>query len=181
MQIKVINNIESYLSLYVVVNTGTYNMLQFDACIPDVSFIDFTTECRKSTGQKNRLTYSEDFIENGEFPENCEYEEGKQKIIIVNAYERDQKLRSECIKKYGTVCKACGIQFKDTYGEQGKDFIEVHHIIPLHSVGESHKITADDLQPVCSNCHSMIHRYRDKELTIDELKEIIKSNREKSI
>ena len=44
-------------------------------------------------------------------------------------------------------------------GEVGKDFIHVHHKIPIHTIGQSYKIDyAKDLIPVCPNCHAMLHR-----------------------
>lgn len=36
---------------------------------------------------------------------------------------------------------------------------------------------AKDLVPVCANCHRMLHRKRDKVLSIEELKEIVKANK----
>ena len=36
---------------------------------------------------------------------------------------------------------------------------------------------ANDLVPVCSNCHRMLHRNRDKVLSVEELKGIIQRSR----
>ena len=45
-------------------------------------------------------------------------------------------------------------------------FIEVHHIVPLHSIeGEVTVNHVTDLIPVCSNCHRKIHRKKDNILT----------------
>jgi 5-methylcytosine-specific restriction protein A len=61
------------------------------------------------------------------------------------------------------------------YGEIGKGFIHVHHIVPIHKIGKEYKINyIEDLVPVCPNCHAMLHRkVNGKELSIQELKEII--------
>ncbi|MBR3918614.1 MAG: HNH endonuclease [Clostridia bacterium] len=68
----------------------------------------------------------------------------------------------------------CGFDFEKTYGDLGKDFIEVHHTKPLFSLEEEVKINPrTDLVCVCSNCHRMIHRKRDSIISIDELKKII--------
>lgn len=32
---------------------------------------------------------------------------------------------------YGVQCQVCEMNFENTYGQVGKDFIHVHHIIPL--------------------------------------------------
>ena len=70
---------------------------------------------------------------------------------------------------------ACGFNFEETYGEIGKNYIEVHHVTPLFSLdGEIDIDPAKDLVVVCSNCHRMIHRNKDRVLTIQELKEYLK-------
>jgi 5-methylcytosine-specific restriction protein A len=65
------------------------------------------------------------------------------------------------------------------YGDLGKDFIHVHHIIPIHKIGKEYKINyIKDLIPVCPNCHAMLHRKLDgKEVDIEELKIILERNR----
>ena len=73
--------------------------------------------------------------------------------------KRNRALREECIKKYGGYkCYVCGFDFEKVYGERGKEFIEVHHLNPMASYDDEHPITPDELRPLCSNCHSMIHR-----------------------
>ena len=99
------------------------------------------------------------------------FTEGGQKVIISTRIERNKKLRDEAIKIHGLSCQACGFNFEKKYGEIGKDFIEVHHIIPL-SKNYNPKITnpKTDLNILCSNCHRMVHRKKNITLTIDELK-----------
>ncbi|HEY4617823.1 MAG TPA: HNH endonuclease [Flavobacterium sp.] len=72
--------------------------------------------------------------------------------------------------KWKTDCWICGFNFTERYGNLGNDFIEIHHLIPI-SEGER-ETTIEDVRPVCSNCHRMIHK-RKKMLTIQELKNII--------
>ncbi|MEH0868059.1 HNH endonuclease [Phytobacter diazotrophicus] len=70
----------------------------------------------------------------------------------------------------------CGFNFEKFYGEHGKGFIHVHHIKPIHTLGDNYNVDPiSDLIPLCPNCHSMIHR-GSKVLTLDTLKEIIKKN-----
>ena len=86
--------------------------------------------------------------------------EGLKYESSVTRYERDRGNRKDCIAHYGYVCQICEMNFEKTYGEIGKDFIEVHHLHPV-SQGERQVNPIEDLIPLCSNCHSMIHRQED--------------------
>ncbi|MCL2062392.1 MAG: HNH endonuclease [Firmicutes bacterium] len=100
--------------------------------------------------------------------------EGKKKEYYTTTYERNPKNRQDCIRLQGTICKVCGFNFYQTYGELGKDFIEVHHKKPLYSLDEEIVINpAEDLVAVCSNCHHMLHRNKDEILTIEDLIKLI--------
>ena len=61
------------------------------------------------------------------------------------------------------------------YGEIGKDFIHVHHLIPLNEIGKEYIVDyKNDLIPVCPNCHAMLHREIDgKRYSWQELREKI--------
>lgn len=93
---------------------------------------------------------------------NNQFVEGLSHTIAQTYYERDPEARLECLKHYGNKysCEICGFNFKDVYGEIGKDFIHVHHInflsgnkgIPIYTNPK------EDLIPVCPNCHAMLHR-----------------------
>ena len=67
------------------------------------------------------------------------------------------------------------MNFEEKYGIVGKDFIHVHHIVPLNTIGEEYLVDYEkDLIPVCPNCHAMLHRkVNGKELTVEELKELL--------
>jgi 5-methylcytosine-specific restriction endonuclease McrA len=113
-------------------------------------------------------TLSEEVIE----PER--YIEGATKQISVNVYERNPIARKRCIEHYGTSCMVCGFNFYETYGELGKDFIHVHHLIPLYEIGEEYEIDPiKDLRPVCPNCHAMLHKKKPAD-SIEELKKLIR-------
>lgn len=101
------------------------------------------------------------------------YDEGFRKQISHEITIRNNKLIQDAKKEYGTTCYACGFNFKDKYGEHGNDFIEIHHLI-LISSGQRDS-TIEDVRPVCSNCHRILHR-GSKLLTIEELKQIIEEN-----
>lgn len=79
--------------------------------------------------------------------------------VLTNAYERDEKARRAAISFHGCICMVCSYDFEVAYGLSGKNFIHVHHIVPLSSIGEEYVVTPKtDLNPVCPNCHAMIHR-----------------------
>lgn len=102
--------------------------------------------------------------------------EGAKKEIIVNRYERNHEAREKCIAAHGCKCAVCGMDFEKTYGEIGRGFIHVHHIVPLSSIGKEYELNPiTDLVPVCPNCHAMLHR-KDPPYNVDDLKRIIKSN-----
>jgi 5-methylcytosine-specific restriction protein A len=100
--------------------------------------------------------------------------EGVTRQITVNVYERNPLARRICIEHFGVSCQVCGFNFQLKYGELGKEFIHVHHIVPLHTINEKYTIDPlKDLVPLCANCHAMIHR-RTPPLTVLELKSALK-------
>lgn len=105
------------------------------------------------------------------------YTEGKPKPRYTIHYERNQKLRAKAIEIHGTKCKVCGFDFGAVYGERGYGYIEVHHLIPVSSFGETTKVDPrTDMTVVCSNCHRMIHRKKDHVLSPSEVKECIEKS-----
>jgi 5-methylcytosine-specific restriction protein A len=106
----------------------------------------------------------------GELPKGPKYIEGSVSKVLVNRYERDLGARRACLESHGPSCKVCGIVFVDRYGEIGKDFIEVHHLRSISSIGKEYCVDPiQDLVPVCPNCHSMLHT-KVPPLSIKELK-----------
>lgn len=112
-------------------------------------------------------------------------EEGALEKVNVSQRARSSKLKKIAIQNHkdkhdGKLpCSACSFDFEETYGEQGKEFIEIHHIEPVHEMdiaGSKTKIeeALNKVIPLCSNCHRMVHRKKNKMLSIEELKAIIK-------
>lgn len=104
--------------------------------------------------------------------------EGAKLRVTVNRYERSHIARAKCIAKHGYICKVCGIDFYKVYGEIGKNFIHIHHIVPVSKIGKDYRVNPiKDLVPVCPNCHAMLHRgVGGNVLSIEELKAIMKSS-----
>jgi|SaaInlStandDraft_1057018.scaffolds.fasta_scaffold68184_2 5-methylcytosine-specific restriction protein A len=99
--------------------------------------------------------------------------EGKQVRTLSRRYERNPALRSACIAHFGVICQTCGFDFEAVYGDLGKDYCQVHHIVPLSDIKGSHHVNPlTDLIPLCANCHAMIHRGDEILLPVD-LKNII--------
>ena len=63
------------------------------------------------------------------------------------------------------------MSFEEVYGEVGRGFIEVHHIVPISERGGDYIVDPiRDLIPLCSNCHAMIHRLG---ITLEKLEVLI--------
>jgi len=104
--------------------------------------------------------------------------EGIKKQVLVNKYERSSIARKKCLDFHKPICSVCDMNFAEIYGEIGRNFIHIHHRIPIHSIGIKYEIHYEkDLIPVCPNCHAMLHRkLNNREPTIDELREMIKNH-----
>lgn len=100
--------------------------------------------------------------------------EGAANQITLTKYERNPYARKACVEHYGYSCFVCNFNFEKVYGQLGKDFIHVHHLIQVATIGKSYTIDPiNDLRPVCPNCHAMLHKANPC-LTIDELKGLLK-------
>ncbi len=75
--------------------------------------------------------------------------------------DRNAKLSKSAKIIHGYACQACGFRFKDFYGQLGENFIEAHHLTPLSELKGQivHLDPSNDFAVLCSNCHSMIHRF----------------------
>lgn len=90
--------------------------------------------------------------------------------------ERDRNLRrkkiADFLKNHPKVhCEACGFDFEAIYGERGREYIEVHHVLPLHATGPTNT-KLSDLVLLCANCHRMVHRSAPW-LTSDDLRKLV--------
>ncbi len=109
--------------------------------------------------------------------EEDDYYEGSSVEVQLNRYERSIEAREKCIEFHGCHCKICGFDFEEVYGEAGRGFIHVHHIVPISEVGEEYLVDYQkDLIPVCPNCHAIIHRRREP-YTVQEVKQLLQNRR----
>ena len=105
--------------------------------------------------------------------------EGRERYAFHIRYERSRKNRAEAIRIHGAKCKCCELDFNTLYGKElARDYIEVHHNRSITSLeGVSDFDIAKDLVPLCSNCHSMVHRRNDEIISVEELRAIMEQNR----
>lgn len=105
-----------------------------------------------------------------ELPDDAFHMEGLARTVLVNAYERSESARNACINHHTPVCQVCRLNFEEKYGEIGRGYIHIHHIVPIASIGKQYQFDpTNDLVPVCPNCHAMLHR-RNPPLSIEELR-----------
>jgi 5-methylcytosine-specific restriction protein A len=94
--------------------------------------------------------------------------------VPANRYEHDPLARRACIAHRGTNCAACGFSFELAYGELGRDFIDVHHVVPASQLGVGYLLDPlTDLVPLCANCHAMAHHGVTPPRTEAELRQLM--------
>ncbi|WP_375463771.1 HNH endonuclease [uncultured Methylobacterium sp.] len=104
------------------------------------------------------LSYSGASLYPDEIQNEGSFLEGAKTTVVVNKYERDNGARKRCIEHYGTNCSVCRMSFGKMYGSSLLNFIHVHHLKPLSTIGKQYKLDPiKDLRPVCPNCHAVIH------------------------
>jgi len=115
--------------------------------------------------------------------EDKKFIEGKWKYYLHRKMERNKNLVNSAKIKWanesnGNIkCSICGFSFKDKYGELGEQFIEAHHnTVPVKEIKKEIELTIADLEPVCSNCHRMLHRMK-PEPSIVKLRLLLKVNK----
>lgn len=131
-----------------------------------------------STIKQKVIQYINDILTNSVSEEHkyTLYEEKKVHVISTQQIKRSKDARDKCIELKGCKCNICGFDFQAKYGDLGKNYIEVHHIVSIktlsNSVGYEGTDPQKDLIPLCSNCHSMVHR-KNPPYTPEEITKII--------
>lgn len=114
------------------------------------------------------------------------YDEGGRRLRLHMLVERNASLRKDA-KEYWRAklgghlsCVVCGFDFASRYGELGVDFIEMHHVEPISEARDPRSVNVEMLQPICSNCHRIIHRDPCRPLSVADLRRHLKGDRERS-
>ncbi|KRF42531.1 hypothetical protein ASH01_17055 [Terrabacter sp. Soil811] len=131
-------------------------LLKFQA--DPVRMRQLAAEIRTTIESGYLVTVPDDEIEAGEISA----PEGRLVVAKHLRRERNPRLRRAKIKAVKgagkrVACEVCGFDFEAAYGALGRDYIEAHHILPLHASGPTQTRLAD-LALLCANCHRMIHR-----------------------
>lgn len=136
-------------------NTKRFEILVHSSLLP-------RAQIKKTNTQESNQTY---------------FDESFKRVIAKEVTVRSRKAVVDAKNKHGVKCAVCEFEFAEKYGVHGFGFIEIHHLNP---VKDGHRKTSvNDLRPVCSNCHRMLHK-GERLLSIDELKQIIKNHRRNS-
>ena len=136
----------------------------------------------------NKGTYN---IDDETFSDASYNEQFKIYFNIHREIDRDPKLIRRIKQDFLNIhhkvyCEICETNFEYVYGEVGKEYIEVHHLIPLGYLKQliDDGVDIEDIKKqqeyimVCSNCHSMLHRNKHwyNNQNIDTVKDLKKSN-----
>jgi 5-methylcytosine-specific restriction endonuclease McrA len=101
--------------------------------------------------------------------------EGRKRIRQHVTYERSARNRALALELRGRTCEVCGFNFDEVYGrEHAEGYIQIHHVKPV-SEYEGEVDLANDLIPLCANCHVMAHR-RKTLTSIKELKALVQAS-----
>lgn len=83
----------------------------------------------------------------------------KTSTTTTTSYSRSPEVKAWVLNRADGKCEYCnGIAPFDT--EEGKPFLEVHHIVPLVDGGAD---TVENCAGICPNCHRMLHFGKDRE------------------
>ena len=102
--------------------------------------------------------------------------EGKYRYVLHKRRERSSALRKAKIKHFLTAnefihCELCRVNLNEKYPRSlSEGYIEVHHIKPISTLAEHTPTHIDDLILLCPNCHRMVHRTKDAEKNLEDLK-----------
>lgn len=138
-------------------NTGHWTPQASGTRVPTHLERDLEAEWQRHTGHIGSVTRSVGMSS----------EEGALTYRLTLLRQRERALRDAKIlvakkahPEQRIICEVpgCGFDFAAVYGEIGRDFAEVHHVLPLASSDNVVVTTLDDLVVVCANCHRMIHR-----------------------
>lgn len=159
----------------------TYSEVDEEDDVGPAKIEDFVPELSsKSLIRIGNCWYASDGELGATLPEEVEsdegFVEGSAKSVRVNAYERSPAARAKCLAHHGYACVVCSFDFEATYGALGKNYIHVHHVVPLSEIGGEYTVDPiKDLVPVCPNCHAMIHVTRPC-LSIEQLQRHLAEN-----
>ena len=111
-------------------------------------------------------------------------EEGERTIANRSVVRRSSTLKIAALKHFadkdGSIeCVGCGFRAEQIYGPSARGLIEIHHTKPLYLVESKTETSIAEalkyVEPLCPNCHSVVHRDLSKCLPTAELKKLVAS------
>jgi hypothetical protein len=105
-----------------------------------------------------------------EVAEVTEAVEGQLREAMSLQYGRNATLRAMALARADGVCEGCNVNFKMLAGGLGLSALQVHHKVALGQRSGPSITKVEELAVLCANCHCMVHAYRDKVLTVEELR-----------
>lgn len=92
-----------------------------------------------------------------------------------------QKAREYYMRDGKLWCAGCNFNFDNFYGNFARNYIEIHHLKPIHTYGDQDvartlEEALQNVRPLCANCHRMAHR--DSKALLDDLqlRELVLNN-----
>jgi hypothetical protein len=88
--------------------------------------------------------------------------ETERRLVSHYRIDRSRRIRTAKVRvfehQHGRIfCENCAFDYEERYGERGRGFIEVHHVLPLAAILPNTITNLDDLMLLCANCHRMVH------------------------
>jgi hypothetical protein len=108
--------------------------------------------------------------------------ETERRLVSHYRIDRSRRIRTAKVRVFehqhgGIFCENCAFDYEERYGERGRGFIEVHHVLPLAAILPNTVTNLDDLMLLCANCHRMVH-WKQPILDVAALREITQINQQ---
>ncbi len=150
------------VSKHRIITNPTGTVFKLEGAVADAMFLDWNNTSDLEIGES---TSSEIFDS-----------EGKYRYVLHKRRERSSALRKAKVKHFLTTndfihCELCRVNLNEKYPSSlSEGYIEVHHINPISTLAEHTPTHIDDLILLCPNCHRMVHRTKDAEKNLEDLK-----------
>jgi predicted HNH restriction endonuclease len=111
-------------------------------------------------------------------------EEVERTIANRSVVRRSATLKAAALKHFsdkdGSIeCVGCGFRAEEIYGADARGLIEIHHTKPLYLSEGKKEMSIEEalkhVEPLCPNCHRVVHRDSSKCMPTAELKKLIAS------
>jgi predicted HNH restriction endonuclease len=99
------------------------------------------------------------------------------RLTSTTVYNRDPAIIAFVRRRSQYRCEVSECEYEGFVKDDGKRYIQTHHIVPLSEKGEDspHNVAA-----VCPNCHSALHYSRDRKKLSRNLMQVVKEANERA-